>query len=101
MELKKGVKLTGVSTELMFGILVADRIWKNHAKILVITEILPTERHRISSAHNTGRAADLRTHYFDNQEEKEEVAQELREAVGENYDVVLHPTHIHIEYDPK
>jgi len=101
MVIKEGVKINGLRTELLLGIMIADRIWKNHGNVLVITEVYPTSQHKISSAHNTGRGADLRTFYFDDREEKEEVAQELREALGENYDVVLESTHIHLEYDPK
>lgn len=55
--------------------------------------------HMKTSLHYKGRALDLRTkdvadavlvHYRDN----------LAEALGDDWDVVLERTHIHVEFDP-
>jgi aromatic ring-cleaving dioxygenase len=44
-------------------------------------------------------AIDCRTNYFA-QGEAEKVAEKLRNRLGVCFDVILHDTHIHIEYDP-
>ena len=100
MELKNGVKLNGMKPEILLAIFTANRIWLNHAKVLVVTEITGG-KHGTGSLHYAGLAVDLRTKYFESEDEKSEVAQELRQALGENYDVVLEPTHIHVEFQPK
>jgi len=52
------------------------------------------------SKHYEGMAVDLRTFFF-TREEVENVATDLHAELGEDYDVVVEPTHIHVEYDPK
>jgi len=99
MILKENIKINGVKPELTLVLSIADKIWSNHNQELVVTE-LTGGKHGTASLHYVGLAADLRTRYFSD-EEKEIVASELRKALGENYDVVVEKTHIHIEFQPK
>lgn len=57
-----------------------------------------TSRHMKESKHYTGEAIDIRK--FDMKNTKI-VLEEIREYLGNDYDVVEEKTHIHIEYDPK
>jgi hypothetical protein len=43
---------------------------------------------------------DCSTHYF-TAHEKLSAFQQLTRNLGPNYDVIMHETHIHVEYDPK
>ena len=99
MKLKDGIKILGLRPELNLALIIADKIWSNYNQELVITE-LTGGKHGTASLHYAGLSADLRTRYFTD-EEKELVAKDLREALGENYDVVVEKTHIHIEFQPK
>jgi len=99
MILKKGIKITGIKSELLLALAIADKIWLDYNQELVITEITGG-KHGTASLHYVGLAADLRTRYFTD-EEKELVAKDLKDALGENYDVVVEKTHIHIEFQPK
>ena len=100
MKIKPGVRVNGMNTEILLAVIIANDIYTRHGKELVITEVTGGEHGR-GSKHYIGNAVDLRTNFFDRKEEIERVAQELREALGEQYDVVVEKTHIHIEYDPK
>ena len=76
----------------------ADKIWAKLGQELVITSI-EDGRHMEGSKHYTGEALDLRTRYF-TEEEKRKAAEELANALGSDYDVVVEGDHIHCEYDP-
>lgn len=99
MQIKTGVKLNGVKPEIILAIIVIETIYSKWGKELVITEATGG-KHGRASLHYVGLAIDIRTNYFTD-EEKELVARDLREALGENYDVIVEASHIHIEFQPK
>jgi len=99
MKKKEGVILAGLNIKVRPILVIAARIWKAHGQELVVTSGLDGV-HSPGSLHYYGLALDLRTHYF-SVEETKIIALELQEALGEDYDVVIHSTHIHTEYDPK
>ena len=73
----------------------------------VITSGNDGDSHKRNSAHYQGRAADLRT-WIGAQNSKQVsprtrgiIANRIREAVGDDFDVLSEKDHIHIEYDPK
>ena len=99
MKIKSGVNPFGVRNEITIALLVADGVWRDNGQELVVTS-LNDSKHSRESLHYAGAAADLRTRYFSN---PESVAQQLREALGNNpdYDVVVEKDHIHLEHQPK
>ena len=95
------VRIQGIRTELLFAIMVADEIYKNHGKELVITSGSEfSTRHSTTSLHYSGSAVDLRTNYF-RSGEVDIVRAEIKERLGRDFDVVIESTHIHLEYQPK
>ena len=58
-------------------------------------------KHGPSSFHYEGLAIDLRIWPFPTVELQEEVVRELQVRLGNDYDVVLEPNHIHVEFDPR
>jgi len=97
--IKQGVIHEGVHWRIGYVLAFADAIWKKHGRDLAWTAG-KDGKHKVGSLHYLGRAADLRTRYFSAME-AEEVAVELRKIISRDYDVVVHSTHIHVEYDPK
>lgn len=83
-----------------------DAIWKQFGHEAVITsgnEITDEKGdfvHSVGSLHYYGKALDFRNRYF-NAEVKRTIVTNLRNVLGNNYDVVLHTTHVHVEFDPK
>lgn len=101
MIFKEGVNPFGIKPELSIALYIASEVWKKLGKELVVTS-LNDGKHSKTSLHYYGCAADLRTHYF-NEDEKLQAAAMLRSALGNNsdFDVVVESTHIHLEYQPK
>ncbi len=97
MKGKNGVVLLGLKLEMRKVLIEADKVWKAHGQELTITSGLDGI-HSPGSLHPYGYALDLRTRYFD-KAEYTTIAAELRAALGDKYDVIVHYTHIHIEYD--
>lgn len=100
IKIKTGVNTSGVKTEIILAIQIANSIYSKHNVDCVITE-LTGGTHSRGSLHYVGFAVDLRTRDFDNSEIIDKVSLELKESLGDQYDVVLEKDHIHIEFQPK
>ena len=55
--------------------------------------------HKKNSLHYTGDALDLRISNLTT-EQRGKLLAGLLTRLGDNYDVILEPDHIHVEYDP-
>ena len=98
MKLKdKTVILCGLHPKMQIANAKAAVIWKNHTEELVITAAVEPG-HSDGSLHRLGRACDYRTRYFTNVV-KVVVARELKDELGDEYDVAVESDHIHCEYD--
>ncbi|MCP3977223.1 MAG: hypothetical protein GY720_22265 [bacterium] len=105
MKIKRGVKINGAKPELLFGLLICQRVYEEHGVELRVTSICEG-RHKRASAHYTGRGADLGTKSEANGQQygqslKAEITAGLKEDLGSEFDVILERDHIHVEYDPK
>ncbi len=98
MQIKDGVDINGLKPELVMGFIIADGIYKDLGKELVITAVVDG-KHKTGSFHYVGLAGDLRTRFF--ADNGEEAARRLRESLGKQWDVVLEENHIHMEFNPK
>ena len=99
MKIKDGVSMVGIQIEMRPVLINADAIWRTHGQELVVTAVCGG-MHSAGSLHYYGYAVDLRTRYFGT-EQIAVIASVLRRVLGEDYDVVIHETHIHVEFDPK
>ena len=99
MRLKDGVSLNGIKPDIIAVLSTAAIIWQRHGQELVVTAGTDG-KHSEGSLHYVGLALDFRTRYF-GLDQSFEVAADLRKALGMDYDVVLHSSHWHVEYDPK
>ncbi len=89
-----------IHPKIVFAVSVADTLSKEiSGKEIVITSIFDGN-HGKHSLHYVGRAFDMRIWIYSH-DELSVLIDKLREALGEDYDVVLESDHIHIEYDPK
>jgi len=103
MKIKDGASIQGLHIKMRPVLIAADAIWKGLGQELVITAGLDGE-HSAGSLHYYGRALDFRTHYFTDVEKAKALSflvMHLDEVDGQPYDVILHDTHIHVEYDPR
>jgi hypothetical protein len=90
------------SSKIKTAMNIADALSQAIAgKEIFITAILDGE-HMEGSKHYDGDAFDIRILYgMYTKAQVQDLVQNLRDNLGKDYDVVLHKTHIHIEYDPK
>ena len=102
MILKQGVSIDGCRPEILIAaIKVIAPIFDGYGKEAVITS--GTEKHKHSarrSRHYAGDALDFRHRFFDTIHEKVTVMEELQEALGKHFVVVLESTHYHVHFAP-
>lgn len=96
--IKPGVRIRGISNEILLGIMIAHSVFESLKHPMTITSITDGD-HKAGSLHHTGEAFDLRIHDLE-REVQLQVLSLLKEHLGNDFDVVLEQDHIHIEYDP-
>lgn len=96
--IKRGVRIPpGISGPVILW--AVSSIYAKYDKDCVLTSGIEG-KHGWSSEHFKGDAFDFRTRNLP-PGVPAKVAQEVRSALGEEFDIVLHETHLHVEYDPK
>lgn len=97
MKIKKGVIMAGLQLPMRRVLMEAELLWKTAGKELVVTSALEGT-HMAGSYHYYGYALDFRTHYF-TKEKALELVRALRFVLSDQYTVVWHSTHIHVQYN--
>ena len=105
MKCKKGVTLFGIKPEMLVALFIIDEVYAD----LVgqgVTVTAVTDGIHTGLPHYLGFAVDCRTRDDDSiiqwpDELKEQIAQEIRDRLTDEFDVVVESTHIHTEYDPR
>lgn len=95
----QSVNIWGLEPQMQPVLKEAGALWAELGQTCVVTSARDG-RHSWGSLHYYGYAVDLRTHYF--ADGGAEAAKRLRTRLGRvspYYDVVLHSTHIHVEFD--
>jgi hypothetical protein len=100
--LKGGVDLRGITPETVLGVLVAAQVYHDHGVPLVLTSVRDG-KHMEGSMHYIGAAVDCRlpSRYTGETRDDVRIRNELAEALGPQFDVLLEADHIHLEFDPK
>ncbi len=96
MRLKDNSVKPDFTAGMIIGLLIADKVYKEHGVDMTITSG-KDGTHSNHSLHNSGNAADLRIWDID----VKAVAQGIRKSLNQHYDVVIEKDHIHMEYQPR
>lgn len=96
----KQVNLNGLEWPTVFALAVATFIYQTHNLDLTITSALDGT-HSENSLHYSGRAIDIRIKNVPTDDMKNLIVEELRNSLGDAYDIIVESDHIHIEFDPK
>ena len=96
--IKPGVRVLGIRPETVLGLMLAQHVFAQHGAEFVITSVTEGE-HTRASIHYAGGAADLRRP--GDLAKATTLVTALREALGEDFDVILEGDHIHMEFQPK
>lgn len=99
--LKHSARITGLGSEILFAIQVAEGVWKDKSLGLLTITSCMDGKHSAGSKHYVGKAVDFRTMNLTN-DQIQFAASELKDRLGNvEYDVVVEGDHIHVEHDPK
>jgi hypothetical protein len=110
MVIKKGVDVRFLCKQITHKLFNIESIFKYHAPDPYVFTITSGAdgKHRENSKHYTFEAIDCRVWYYDitgiefiDRDVLEKIVHELSHFLGDDFDVVLENTHIHIEYDPE
>ena len=96
MLVKLGVDISRLERPIRRTLNIIDRIFREHGEEAVITSTYEGD-HSPSSLHYANLAVDIRLP----KENPTGIALAIQRALGDDYDVIIEKTHIHIEYDPK
>ena len=99
IKLKKGVRLLGLATEMAVALMIVAKAYEEIDKGCIITSGVEG-RHSHGSDHYKGDALDFRTRHL-HPVQAETLAMCIEERLGDDFDVVLEATHLHVEFDPK
>ena len=98
LQFKEGVQLT--ATKAVNKLLYAgERAFASVGKECIVTSGRDGV-HQIQSKHYSDEALDLRRFHLESHE-LDTVVEALKRTLGQDFDIVIEPTHIHLEYDPK
>lgn len=96
MLIKAGVDISRLNREIRKALQVCNKVGCWYWDELVVTSTYEGN-HSPGSLHYANDAVDIRRP----RQKDKECRDELRRALGKDFDVVLERDHIHIEYDPK
>ncbi|HEX9768458.1 MAG TPA: hypothetical protein VGA50_04705 [Kiloniellales bacterium] len=97
--LKPDVDVGGIRPELVLAVAFAIPVFAAHGAACVVTSARDG-RHSRGSLHYAGLAIDLRSLDLP-PADWEIVRDQLAQALGPQYDVVLERDHFHVEFQPK
>ena len=98
--IKKGVRLCGISPEMMMAHTVIASVFDKHETSAVVTSALDGVHSR-ASKHYSGMALDYRIRHITKMGLAKTIADEIRNGLPDDFDVCLESDHIHVEFDPK
>lgn len=97
--IKAGVQLLNLQPQMAIAYAICCEVYRQFDEECVITSGCEGT-HSDMSRHYLGLALDLRTRELDKPEQRQ-VRNECARRLGDEFDVILEKTHLHVEYDPK
>jgi hypothetical protein len=105
MRFKGGVRLAHLSPQMALAAVV---VWDAFSRFRVdcVVTSANDSKHGPNSKHYIGDALDFRTKYDALNGREQELRDEVKAALGDDFDVVMEAVgteneHLHVEYDPR
>jgi hypothetical protein len=96
---KNDVSIKLLSPQMALAAQIVDGVFADFDAVCTITAG-EDGKHKHNSLHYKGLALDFRTRHVP-PGLRPALAEAVRLALGPQFDVVLHSTHLHVEFDPK
>lgn len=100
LRFKKGVSFRGVQPEMAIGLHALEGFFKKHGIDDLWVTSCVDGKHSQGSLHYVGYAVDIRIWEIPKDKPRWFV-DELNKEMGKEFDCVLEPDHIHVEFQPK
>lgn len=105
MRLKPGVKFGNPIMAICLAAQVAESVFQKYGYDCIVTSVNDAT-HMANSKHYSDQAIDFRLKHIQFEFDKKKVASEIKESLGEHFDVILESLntdneHLHLEFDPK
>lgn len=97
MRVARGVKLSGLEIEMKIALVIVEEVYLEHGQQSFITHT-DDGVHSAPSLHPYGYAIDYRMRFF-RAKVKQLVYEKIRARLPKGFDVILHRTHLHVEWD--
>ena len=98
--IKPGVDLRPLVPQMAIAYTIACRIYREQANQVCVISSGAEGEHGVNSLHPLGKALDFRIRTL-TVVQRQSILLALRTALGAQFDVVLEPTHLHCEFQPK
>lgn len=105
ISIKEGVKLEGLTPEILLGLSIVEKVFEKYGIEVVITEATGGD-HQQGSLHYQGKALDIRSKHIFEYALKEKILEKCRQKLGVSFDMILEGfgedrEHFHVEFDPQ
>lgn len=100
LSLKPGVRVGGLAPEMVLAGVVVMMVFREWGYNSCTITSCRDGQHKEGSLHYVGKALDFRTRDVV-QSQLPTIVADIKEALGEEFDVVLEKDHIHLEFDPE
>ena len=97
---KPGVKLTGLRSEILIGLILIDPVAGKFGVNVVVTSTRESKHLATRSGHYRGDGVDVRTRDLKTQDKKVAYRNAIKKKLGPDYVVILEGNHIHIHWSP-
>lgn len=99
LRIKPGASVKGLQPQALIALYIAEQVYGSYGADCWLTSGTDG-KHGAESLHYSGLAVDIRISNLEDAIPTKEAREKIANALSVEYDVVLEPDHIHIEYDP-
>jgi hypothetical protein len=105
IKFKRGVTIFGIKPEMIVALMVVEGVYADILnKDVTVTAV--TDGTHTSIVHYLGYGVDVRTRDDNSSKQwsdevKQELCKCLKERLPKGFDIVIHSSHFHLEYDPR